>query len=77
MLRMVGEAFCVMEEGIAERESDIDVATVLGIGFPDFRGGVLRYARDLGPGNVLADLEALAAEHGSQFSPCVKVIGDW
>jgi 3-hydroxyacyl-CoA dehydrogenase len=70
VLRMVGEAFCVMEEGIAERESDIDVATVLGIGFPDFRGGVLRYARDLGPGNVLADLQVLAAEHGPRFSPC-------
>ncbi len=70
VLRMVNEAFHVMEEGIAERESDLDVATVLGIGFPDFRGGVLRYARGIGPGNVLADLEAMAAEHGARFAPC-------
>ena len=35
-------------EEIARQESDLDVATVLGIGFPDFRGGVIKYARDRG-----------------------------
>ncbi len=67
---MVNEAFYVMEEGIAQRESDLDVAMVLGTGFPDFRGGVLKYARDLGLSNVRADLEKLAAQHGPRFSPC-------
>jgi 3-hydroxyacyl-CoA dehydrogenase len=70
VLRMVSEAFYVMEEGIAQRESDVDVAMVLGTGFPDFRGGVIRYARDLGLGRVRADLDELAAEHGARFSPC-------
>jgi 3-hydroxyacyl-CoA dehydrogenase len=69
-LRMVNEAFYVMAEGIAQRESDIDVAMVLGTGFPDFRGGVLKYARDLGLGHVRADLDRLAAECGARFSPC-------
>jgi 3-hydroxyacyl-CoA dehydrogenase len=69
-LRMVNEAFHVIAEGIVQRESDIDVATVLGMAFPDFRGGVLKYARDLGLGNVLADLDRLAAECGARFSPC-------
>jgi 3-hydroxyacyl-CoA dehydrogenase len=68
VLRMVNEAFFVMEEGIAQRESDVDVALVLGTGFPDFRGGVLKYARDLGLGNVRVDLDRLAAEHGARFS---------
>ncbi len=40
MLRMVAEAFYVLEEKIVERSSDIDVAMVLGTGLPDFRGGV-------------------------------------
>ena len=70
VMRMVNEAFYVMEEGVAQRESDLDVALVLGTGFPDFRGGVLRYARDLGLGNVRADLDRLAEEHGARFSPC-------
>ena len=70
VLRMVSEAFCVMEEGLAARESDVDVAMVLGTGFPDFRGGVMKYARNLGLGRVRADLDKLAAEHGARFSPC-------
>lgn len=70
VLRMVNEAFYVMEEGIAQRAADLDVAVVLGMGFPDFRGGVLTYARDLGLGNVLADLDKLAAECGARFAPC-------
>ena len=69
-LRIVNEAFYVMAEGIAQRESDIDVAMVLGTGFPDFRGGVLKYARELGLGHVRADLDRLAAECGARFSPC-------
>jgi len=69
VLRMVSEALYVLEEGIALRESDIDAAMVLGTGFPDFRGGVLRYARDLGLGCVLAQLEKLAGSLGERFSP--------
>ena len=69
-MRMVNEAGHVMAEGIVRRESDLDAATVLGMGFPDFRGGVLRYARDVGPGKVLSDLERLAAECGERYSPC-------
>ena len=34
LLRMAAEAFRVMEEGVAASESDVDAATVLGIGFP-------------------------------------------
>ncbi len=70
VLRMVNEAFYVLEEGIAQRESDIDVALVLGLGFPDFRGGVLKYARDLGLGSVCDDLQKLATQFGERFSPC-------
>ncbi len=69
VLRMVVEAFCAMGEQVAQRESDIDVATVLGMGFPDFRGGVLQYARQLGPADVLARLDGLAARFGPRFAP--------
>ncbi len=69
VLRMVNEAFYVMEDGIAERESDLDVAMVLGTGFPDFRGGILKYARDLGLDHVMAQLDELAASLGERFLP--------
>ncbi|MHC4404044.1 MAG: 3-hydroxyacyl-CoA dehydrogenase [Planctomycetota bacterium] len=70
ILRMVGEAFYAHEEGIAQRESDLDAATVLGIGFPDFRGGVLRHAHQLGLDRVLARLDELASQCGDRFAPC-------
>lgn len=69
VMRMVAEAFWVLEEGIAERESDIDVAMVLGTGFPDFRGGVLKYARDLGLESVRRQLETMTERFGERFAP--------
>ncbi len=69
VLRMVGEAFHALEEGVARCPSDVDVATVLGVGFPDFRGGVLKYARDLGLPLVHGRLDILAERFGERFSP--------
>lgn len=70
IMRMVAEAFRVLEEGLAQRESDIDAAMVLGSGFPDWRGGGLKYARDLGLENVLRQLEMLEKQLGKRFAPC-------
>ncbi len=69
VLRMVNEAYYALGDGIARSASDVDVATVLGIGFPDYRGGVLRYARQCGLDTVLWRLEALAQRHGIRFRP--------
>lgn len=70
VLRMAAEAFRVMEEGIVQREGDVDAAMVLGTGFPDWRGGVLKYARDIGLGTVLNELEILRKQLGERFAPC-------
>ncbi|MBI5393926.1 MAG: enoyl-CoA hydratase/isomerase family protein [Verrucomicrobia bacterium] len=70
VLRMVAEAFRVLEEGIAQRESDVDAAMVLGTGFPDWRGGVLKYARDIGLKTVLNGLGTLRNQLGERFAPC-------
>jgi len=70
VLRVVNEAFWVLEEGIAQRESDVDAAMVLGTGFPDFRGGALKYARDTGLDSVVSRLETLTGRCGERFAPC-------
>jgi 3-hydroxyacyl-CoA dehydrogenase len=70
MLRMVNEALFAAQERIAQRESDVDVATVLGMGFPDFRGGILKYARDIGIDTVAGRLDALAEQFGERFRAC-------
>ena len=36
---MTKEASTLLEEGVAERASDIDMAMILGFGFPRWRGG--------------------------------------
>jgi len=45
---MVAEAKEVMRAGIVATEDDIDVAMIFGTGFPPFRGGLVKWARDTG-----------------------------
>ena len=68
VLRMVNEAFSVLEEGLCQRPSDLDVAMVLGTGLADFRGGVVKYASDLGLEHVRARLTALSADCGPRYA---------
>ena len=70
MLRMVTEAFRLVEERIVRCAADLDVAMVLGTGLADFRGGVLRYASDLGLDRVLAELRRLTEQCGPRYAPC-------
>ena len=48
MNAMVGEAKLCMKEGIVADEDDIDVGLIFGTGFPPFRGGLVKWARDTG-----------------------------
>jgi 3-hydroxyacyl-CoA dehydrogenase/enoyl-CoA hydratase/3-hydroxybutyryl-CoA epimerase len=42
------EAMRCLKEGIARNADDIDLALVLGTGYPPFRGGPITFARDTG-----------------------------
>jgi 3-hydroxyacyl-CoA dehydrogenase/enoyl-CoA hydratase/3-hydroxybutyryl-CoA epimerase len=42
---------------------------VMGTGFPPFRGGLLRYADEVGIPIVTDRLARLSDAHGSRFSP--------
>ena len=45
---MINEGALIVEEGIAERDLDIDVVKILGYGFPRWRGGPMNYANEIG-----------------------------
>ncbi len=45
---LVNEAAKILEEGIAQRASDIDVVYLTGYGFPVWRGGPMCYADEVG-----------------------------
>ena len=44
MIPMIIEAARALEEGIAETANEVDMGLIMGIGFPPFRGGALKYA---------------------------------
>ena len=67
VLRMVAEATHVMREGLVRDEDAVDVGMVLGIGFPDFHGGVLGYARGRGIEQTRDRLRQLQAECGPRY----------
>ena len=48
MLPMIIETARCLEEGIVETANEADMGLILGIGFPPFRGGALKYADTLG-----------------------------
>jgi len=54
ILSLVNEGLRIVEEGIAQRPSDVDVVYVYGYGFPVYRGGPMHYADAIGVDKVLA-----------------------
>jgi 3-hydroxyacyl-CoA dehydrogenase len=57
---LVNEAAHILEEGIANKASDIDIVYIFGYGFPPHRGGPLRYADELGLFNVAQAMQRFA-----------------
>jgi len=45
---VVNESFRLLEEGHVIRASDIDVVSVMGYGFPSYKGGVMFWAESIG-----------------------------
>ncbi|MFN8177044.1 MAG: 3-hydroxyacyl-CoA dehydrogenase NAD-binding domain-containing protein [bacterium] len=66
---MVNEAARCLDEGVVAHPDHVDLATVLGSGFPPFRGGLVRWARSVGEDELRRGLDALAALHGPRFAP--------
>jgi len=65
ILALVNEGARIVEEGIAQRASDIDVVYLTGYGFPRFRGGPMLYADMLGLGNAVRRMREFAALPGA------------
>jgi 3-hydroxyacyl-CoA dehydrogenase len=64
---LVNEGARILEEGIAQRASDIDVIYAFGYGFPRYRGGPMFHADTVGLDKVVAAIESFRggyrAEH--------------
>jgi len=59
---LVAEGARILDEGIAQRASDIDVVYTAGYGFPAWRGGPMAYAQEVGWAKVVARMGEFAAQ---------------
>ncbi|MEO5972149.1 MAG: 3-hydroxyacyl-CoA dehydrogenase NAD-binding domain-containing protein [Sphingomicrobium sp.] len=65
---MVNEGAKILEEGMAQRASDIDVVWVYGYGWPVYRGGPMFWADTEGLDKIVEGLKRQEARMGSDFS---------
>lgn len=72
MIPLCLETVRCLEDGIVETAAEADMGLIYGIGFPQFRGGALRYIDSIG----VAEFVALAdqyAELGALYQPTEKL----
>ncbi len=74
VLPMINEAARCLEAEIVQTPAEVDLAMVMGAGFPPFRGGVLHHADGLGLMTVVQGLEVLASHHGRRFQPAELLV---
>ena len=68
MLAMINEAALCIQEHIST-PSDIDIAVLAGIGFPQAKGGLLQYADSMGIDVIFEKLNELCKIYGERFFP--------
>ena len=65
---MVNEGAKILDEGMAQRASDVDVVWIYGYGWPVYRGGPMFWGNTVGLDKVVAGLE----RNGVEVSPLLK-----
>ena len=71
---MINVGAKILEEGKAQRASDIDVVWVYGYGWPVYRGGPMFYADTVGLRTVVERLKSYQAKHGDDFKPAALLV---
>jgi 3-hydroxyacyl-CoA dehydrogenase/enoyl-CoA hydratase/3-hydroxybutyryl-CoA epimerase len=67
---MINEAaLALIQDHIVDKPEQVDLAMIMGTGFPPFRGGLLKYADSLGSKYVAAELEVYAAKNAPRLKP--------
>ena len=73
LFAMLNEAARALEEKSVGSAWELDLALIMGTGFPPFRGGLLVYADELGLGVVRDRLSDFAARFGARFEPAPMI----
>ncbi|KAL6897958.1 hypothetical protein ACP4OV_006917 [Aristida adscensionis] len=67
---VINEACRVLDEGIAVKASDLDIASIFGMGFPPYRGGIMYWAGSIGATRIHTKLSEWEVKYGQFFRPC-------
>ena len=68
LFAQVIEAVWCLQEGVIETVQEANLGSILGWGFPSFKGGVIQYVRDYGKERFIGRCDELAKAHGRRFS---------
>lgn len=71
---VLNEACRMISEAIIVKSSDLDVASVLGMGFPGYRGGIIFWSHSVGSKYICSKLEEWSKEYGEFFKPCAYLV---
>jgi len=67
---VVNETCRVLDEGVAIKASDLDVSSVLGMGFPAYRGRIVFFWGDsVGAGHIYSSLKKWSESYGGLLKP--------
>jgi 3-hydroxyacyl-CoA dehydrogenase/enoyl-CoA hydratase/3-hydroxybutyryl-CoA epimerase len=69
VLPMINEASRCLEESVVASADELDLAMIMGTGFPPFRGGLLHYADRIGAQELVSRLEKYAKKYGARYEP--------
>ena len=70
MFAMINEAaLAFLADKIVNRADEVDLAMIMGTGFPPFRGGLLKYADSLGADVIVERLQHFASTGAKRFTP--------
>jgi 3-hydroxyacyl-CoA dehydrogenase/enoyl-CoA hydratase/3-hydroxybutyryl-CoA epimerase len=74
ILTMLDEASRCLEEKVVGRPREVDFALILGVGFPAFRGGLLKYADHRGLRSAVQELEKIYASTKAAGSSAERTV---
>jgi 3-hydroxyacyl-CoA dehydrogenase/enoyl-CoA hydratase/3-hydroxybutyryl-CoA epimerase len=69
ILPMINEASRALAEEVVGSAGEVDLGMIMGTGFPPFRGGLLRYADQLGAAHLVERLSHYSKTLGVRFEP--------
>lgn len=72
ILRMMNEAMWCLQDNVIQSQDEGNVASVFGMAFPEFRGGIYAYINKIGAKEIVKQLRKYTQLYGTRFTPC-----DW